>query len=413
MTVHVIGAGLAGLSCALAAADAGFEVVVHEGAGQAGGRCRSWVEPKIGKLIDNGTHMVVGGNHEVFRYLRRIGSVDTLQAGPTAFPMLDLESGETWTATPARLLPSLLASTWRLRRGERANVAQCLDKSRYFRRFWDPLTVAIMNTPPEAAAARVFRRVLARTLWRGQAASQPFLARNGLSETFVRPALTALGNAGATVRLRHPLRRLERKGGRIAELEFDDQTIHLGRKDAVVLALPWVIARNFLPSLPDFPASPIVNAHFRLSVAPAHMPDGAFLGLLGGTGQWLFLRDGVLSITVSAAADLAERSVEEVSALLWADAVKALQLQGSPAATRIIKEKRATLFHTPEVEALRPPARAGENLFLAGDWTATGLPCTIEGALTSGRHAAYQLGATLNGGETAITLSVNDSSKVL
>ncbi len=397
MTVHIVGAGLAGLSCALDARDAGLDVVIHESAGHAGGRCRSWIEPSLGRLIDNGTHMVVGGNQAVFRYLRRIGGTDGLVAGPAAFPMLDLDSGREWTATPARLLPSILASAWRMRRACGSSISACLGRSSNFRRFWDPLGVAVMNTPSDVAAAGVFRRVLARTLWRGQAASQPFLARNGLSETFVQPALAALAAAGAQLRLHHPLRRLVRDaGGAAAELVFDDRTIRLAAKDQVVIAVPWAVAASLLPGLPELPASPIVNAHFRLAADPARYPSGGFLGLLGGTAQWLFLRDGILSVTVSAAAALAERPADEVAARLWADAVKALGLQGDPLATRVIKEKRATLFHSAEVEALRPAPEVGPNMVLAGDWTATGLPCTLEGALQSGRRAAERLLARTN-----------------
>lgn len=391
MTLHVVGAGLAGLSCALAAADAGWSVAVHEAAGHAGGRCRSFHEPKLDRRIDNGTHMVVGGNRAVFDFLKRIGSTDELVGCPPVFPMLDLDSGRRWQATPLALLPSAIAAAWALRHGKDAGITARLGSLGHFTRFWDPLAVAVMNTPATDASALVFRRVLARTLWRGQAASRPFLARNGLSETFIEPALKALAAAGAGVHLHHPLRRLSWSGAEPDGLVFDDGEVRLGAGDAVVLALPWAVARSMVPGIPDFPDSPIVNAHFRLAVTPAKQSPGGFLGLLGGTGQWLFLRGDVLSVTVSAAAGLAERSVDEVAGLLWADAARALSLPGEPAAVRVIKEKRATIFHTPEMEILRPHPRVARNLILAGDWTGTGLPCTIEGALCSGAEAARQL----------------------
>ena len=394
MTLHVVGAGLAGLSCALAAADAGWSVQLHEAAGHAGGRCRSFHEPKLDRRIDNGTHMVVGGNRAVFEFLKRIGSTDELISCPPVFPMLDLDSGRRWKATPLALLPSTLAAAWALRHNQDASITQRLGTLGHFTRFWDPLAVAVMNTPAADASAVVFRRVLARTLWRGQAASRPYLARQGLSETFIEPALRALAAAGAAVRLHHPLRRLSWNGAEPDGLVFDDGEIRLAAADAVVLALPWTVARAMVPGIPEFPDSPIVNAHFRLTVTPAKPSPGGFLGLLGGTGQWLFLRGDVLSVTVSAAADLAERSIDEVAGLLWADAARALSLPGKPQAVRVIKEKRATIFHTPEMEALRPHPRAARNLILAGDWTGTGLPCTIEGALCSGAEAARHLGAS-------------------
>ena len=391
MTLHVVGAGLAGLSCALTAADAGLEVVLHESTDHAGGRCRSWVEPTLDRLIDNGTHMVVAANKTVFRFLNRIGSPDGLAPGPKTFAMIDLASGERWVTSPLRLAPSILASLGRMMfRGDR-DIASCLGGSSQYRRFWQPLAVAVMNTPAEAASAKVFRRVLAKTLWRSAAASRPFFARHGLSEAFIQPALTTLEQAGAQIRLQHALRRVERTGKRVDRLIFDDGAVELGQGDSVVIALPWVVARSLLPELPELPTSPIVNAHFRVAVPPTkHFVDGA-LGIIGGTAEWLFLRDDVISVTISAAAKAAEQSVDSLTQTLWEEICKALEINDVPLASRIIKEKRATIFHTPEVERLRPQPRAGENLVLAGDWTATGLPCTIEGALLSGERAAQEV----------------------
>jgi len=392
MTVHIVGAGLAGLSCALAAVDSGHRVVVHEGARQAGGRSRSWPEPTLKRIIDNGTHMVVGANHAVFDYLKRIGSEDSLMPGPTAFPMLDLRSGRVWTATPLRLLGSVLASMWQMPKTRDAPISAALGRSRNYRRFWDPLALAVMNTPADEASSLVFRRVLTRTLWRSQKASQPWLVKEGLSESFIAPALAELEKAGATVSLNDPLRSLERDGARVTRLVFDSETIDLAPDDRVVLATPWVVARGFLPELPDLPASPIVNVHFRMEEPPTPPNELGFLGLLGGTGEWMFVRGDVISVTISGAAKVIDLAGEDIAALVWQDVARALSIETPPVATRVIKEKRATLFHTPEVEALRPAPRFGDNLILAGDWTATGLPCTLEGALVSGAVAASLLG---------------------
>jgi hydroxysqualene dehydroxylase len=366
-------------------------VVLHEGARQAGGRSRSWPEPTLGRIVDNGTHMVVGANHAVFDFLKRIGSENSLMEGPTAFPMLDLATGKVWTATPLRLLGSVLASMWRMPREQDAPISRSLGRSKNYRRFWDPLALAVMNTPADQASALVFRRVLARTLWRGQKASQPFLVKEGLSESFIAPALAALEKAGATVRLNDPLRALERDGNRVVTLHFDSGTVTLNPGDKIVLATPWVVARGFLPELPELPASPIVNVHFRMETPPPLPNKLGFLGLLGGTGEWMFVRGDVISVTVSGAAKIIDLPGEDIAALVWQDVARALRIETPPVATRIIKEKRATLFHTPEVEALRAAPLFGDNLILAGDWTATGLPCTLEGALTSGTTAASLL----------------------
>ena len=146
--------------------------------------------------------------------------------------------------------------------------------------------------------------------------------------------------------------------------------------------------------LPEVPvpcgSHAIVNGHFRLA-CPARLPGGAqLLGLVGGTAEWLFLRDELVSLTVSAADDLAEEPSATIAARLWADTARALGLPAAPQPPgRIVKERRATFAQTPAAVARRPGATtAWSNLFLAGDWTATGLPATIEGAVRSGQRAA-------------------------
>lgn len=384
-TVHVIGAGLAGLSTAHALASAGRRVILSEAAGFAGGRCRAWDDAALGTRVDNGTHMVVGGNRTVFAWLAAIGATDRLRPAPTALPMLDLVSGERWIATPSALWRDSLATLWRLIAPGQATIGDRLGRLSQYGRFWEPLALAIMNLPAEDASARVFRAVLARTLWRGAAAAQSFLARHDLADTFITPGLDTLAKQGVDIRFGRRLRALERThDGRVETLQFDDETVRVGPSDAVVLAVPWFIARDLIPSLPELPASPIVNAHFRLA---RPVPDSV-LGLLRAHGQWLFGRGDVLSVTISGAASLVDRSADDIAGLLWPEVAKALDLTDAPVAVRVIKEKRATLLHTPAVEALRPQPRLGPNLVLAGDWTATGLPCTIEGALVSGRRAA-------------------------
>jgi uncharacterized protein with NAD-binding domain and iron-sulfur cluster len=102
----------------------------------------------------------------------------------------------------------------------------------------------------------------------------------------------------------------------------------------------------------------------------------------------VFRRDDILTAHASAAAGIDELSNEEVAARFWSDVSRALGLTAEPLAVRVVKERRATLLHSPDTEAKRPHRRQGENLLLAGDWTDTGLPCTIEGAIQSGNLAA-------------------------
>jgi hydroxysqualene dehydroxylase len=130
----------------------------------------------------------------------------------------------------------------------------------------------------------------------------------------------------------------------------------------------------------------IVNAHFKIA-PPAGAP--LLVGLVGGTAEWVFAFPDRLSVTVSAADRLMDMDTQELTALLWRDVAAVHRLDGPPPPCRIVKEKRATFAATPAQDARRPAcATRWTNLFLAGDWTATGLPATIEGALRSGEKAA-------------------------
>ncbi len=408
--VHVVGAGLAGLSCAVSLVEAGRSVRLYEAADQAGGRCRSYHDAKLGCLIDNGNHLLMSANTHALDYLERLGARDTL-VGPerAVFPFVDLSTGERWTVRPdagpipwwvlraSRRIPGTrlgaylqgLRLAWA---GEDATVADCVDvDDPLWARFWEPLTVAALNTRPEEASARLLWLVLKESFLKGEAACRPLIARDGLGPSLVDPALAFLGRAGAEVRFNTRLRSLGFEGEALTGLVFAGETVDLDAGDRVVLALPPAVAGALVPGL-EAPADsrPIVNAHIRLPEAPA-LPDGLpFLGVVGGSADWIFLRGDMASLTVSAAQALVDEPAEAIADKMWRDTAAALGLD--PALrppVRVIKEKRATFAQTPMALKRRARARtAWRNLFLAGDWTDTGYPATIEGAVRSGGNAA-------------------------
>jgi squalene-associated FAD-dependent desaturase len=408
--VHVVGAGLAGLACALQLSRGGHRVALHETAAQAGGRCRSYHDATLGRVIDNGNHLVLSANQATLGYLDEIGAADTL-AGPerTVLPFMDLASRSRWQVRPNRgplpwwvLAPSRRVPGTRLRHYLPAlrlvfarsdeTVLDCLDRHNpLYTRLIEPLAVAVLNAAPAEGSARLLGSVLADTFGRGAAACRPLIARHGLSASFVDPALARLAAAGTTVRFGHRLRGIAFAERRVASLDFGSERIELGTNDSVVMAVPPTAAADLIPKLPVPRGSrAIVNAHFVVTPAPEPLGEAPFVGLIGGTAQWLFLRGEVASVTVSAADVLAERPNDEIAELLWTDASRALGLRGAPRpTTRIINERRATFAQTPAEVTRRPRAEtAWENLWLAGDWTDTGIPATIESAIRSGQHAA-------------------------
>jgi phytoene dehydrogenase-like protein len=233
--VHVIGAGLAGLAAAVELAGDGRPVTVYESGPHAGGRCRSFVDAELGVRIDNGNHLLLSGNEAAIAYVERIGARSTFEElRDAAIPFVDIATGERWAVRPsrgwfpywifsaARRVPGTTARDYlaalRLRRAvPAARVAELLSPdTALYRRLWQPLTIAALNTQAEDASARLLWRIIAETLGRGAAACRPMLAREGLSESLVDPALAYLARHGAEVRFGARLRAVGFAEGRIA-----------------------------------------------------------------------------------------------------------------------------------------------------------------------------------------------------
>jgi squalene-associated FAD-dependent desaturase len=410
-TVHVVGAGLAGLSAATILAERGERVVVHEAAAQAGGRCRSYFDPQLGMTIDNGNHLVLSGNRAVQAYLKRLGASDRLAGPETAeFAFFDLRDGVRWTL---RLSDGRIP-WWVLHKGRRVPGTRAADYavlakflSRHpgqrmdavietsgslWERMLQPVMLAVLNTAPEEGAMDLAGAVVRESLALGGMASRPRIASPTLAAAFVEPAVAYLAAKGAELNLRRSLKAIESGEGKATALQFTGQTVELGPDDQVILAVAPAPARDLLPGLcvpEDFRA--IVNGHFALPEGFDWTKHAPMTGLIGGTAEWVFVFHDRISVTVSGADRLVDDDREDLARRLWADVARTLGLGDAPLpAWQIVKEKRATFAATPAVDAIRPQATASglTNLFLAGDWTQTGLPATIEGALRSGETAA-------------------------
>ncbi len=408
--IHIVGAGMAGLASATEIARSGRAVTLYEAAGQAGGRCRSFHDETLDRLIDNGNHLILGANPAVFYYLDIVGGQDGLAGQSRAeFPFIDVTSGERWTLRPnggrlpwwifsrARRVPGTkwtdyLAGLKFATAGKDASVADCVGASGPLtKRLWEPLTVAVLNAATDEGAARLLWPVLRLTFGQGEAACRAYVARRGLGPDLVEPGVKYVRAQGGGILFNQRLRGLNLSGGRIKALEFAAESIALGPDDSVILALPPAGMSQILPEISvPLETRAIVNGHFRLD-HQLELPGGnRLLGIIGGTAHWLFARDNIASVTVSAADKLAAQNSDEIAKLLWQDIARALgKPPSAPPPYRIVKEKRATFAQIPTMLAKRPPARtAYKNLFLAGDWTDTGLPATIEGAVLSGQRAA-------------------------
>src|SRR5262245_42782861 len=405
-TIHIIGAGLAGLAAAQRASQSHRAVAIHEATAQAGGRCRSYYDQATGMVIDNGTHLLLSGNRAALSFTEAIGSRSGLRGPNEAqFPFIDIASGEQWTLRfgdsrfpwwvfdKDRRVPQtgvvdylpLARLAWAQTDKPIGEIMNC--GGPIYDRFVGPLLLAALNIAPPEGSAKLAGAVVRETLALGGQACRPLLAYEGLGSVFVEPAITHLRGRGVVFAFEDELVELLFGNGRVSRMTFAKQTINLGENDAIILAVPPYVATNFVPDLVA-PSSfrGIVNAHFRID-PPAHLPP--MLGVINGTCEWIFPLPNRISATISDGGRLFDMARAELAQIIWNDIAKVAGLSRDLPPWQIVRERRATFTATPEQNARRPAAEtAWNNLILAGDWTQTGLPATIEGAVRSGYRAA-------------------------
>jgi len=429
--VLVLGGGCAGLAAATALAERGAAVRLLEARRVLGGRARSWVDPVTGDIEDNGQHLILGCYGEFLAFLRRTGAGSGLLYQERDEILLIEEGGRLCRFAPG-FLPPPLDLLWGLLRlrgfplrdavaargllrdlrragsGEDGTVADWLGElgqsAEARRRFWDPLVLATLNLAPERAPRSLLAEVLRRALLGGREASRIGFPRRGLGALIAEPALRFLESSGGEVRAGQPVTGLEwEPDGRFAAACTRDGTLH--RAGAAVLAVPHREAARLLAGRAEefdrdraeaLAASPIVAVHlwFDREVSPHPMA-----GLLDSPVHWVFDRGrlggarppGYLALVTSAAEQEAGWPAERLRSVALKEVRRFFPRSRAATLrrTRVIKERRATPAFGPGHHRLRPPARTSiPNLCLAGDWTATELPATLEGAAASGHRAA-------------------------
>lgn len=433
--VLIIGGGFAGLAAGRELASAAVRVHLLERNPHLGGRARSFTDAATGSVVDNGQHILMGAYQETIRFLETIGTLDRVRFQPSLeVHFVERERGVTRLRCPSlpapwHLLAGVLSSnsfTWRekvqiarlgraldtrlpTRNGiERLTVEEWLThlgQSESLRRnFWDLFSIAAMNEDPRRASAALFRRVLELGLFHSPEYSRIGVPRTGLSDCYTDAASAYIEKRGGTVELGRSVSALVIRDGfcrgvRLADGETLEAT-------AVVSAVPWFDFVRMLPedvlrsdavflNLLGLRPAPIIsiNLWFDRSITGLE-----FVGLRGTTVQWLFNRgkvcgtgENLVSLVLSGAHEYIDRTKDELIAVALSDLRDLFPLarKATVEHSQVIKERFATFSPTPEIEPLRPttvtPVR---SLYLAGDWTATGLPATIEGAVQSGHAAA-------------------------
>ncbi len=433
--IIIVGGGLSGLAAAVRFAGKGLRTVVLEQGSRPGGRTYSFLDVNSSSVLDNGQHVLLSCYTETLRYLAAIGSSDLVSIENRLELSFAEEPGRTAVfrlpdhkASRYHLIKSILAfgllnlgdkiSLVRagyflhhhpdraLRKSKSLTVEQWLKKMGQSPRtcavFWHPLAVSIMNESPELASAELFVRSILIALFSPSEPVSIVTPKRGLSDVFIDPAVKFIEANNGAVRTRSAVTSLEFIGGNATEAvvksgeRFSGEAFILtGNPDHTAALLTG----------PDFPGRrfdrfvPIITCDVWLK-GDWELPQRT--GLVGRSFHWVFSKDGnfagaggtpYVSLVMSGAHDYVALTQEELLRLAVADlhACFPRLKQNDVRHFRVIKEKRATVSLRPDLLDKRPGSRTSmPNVFLAGDWTQTGLPATIEGAILSGFTAAEE-----------------------
>ncbi len=449
MDVVVIGAGCAGLSAAVRLAEAGVTVAVVEAAPRLGGRATAFTDKHSGDRLDNGQHALFGCYHETYAFLRTLGT-DTLAPLDSSLSLVmadrtgrqsrlvcprwpapwHLAAGVLrWNALPwSDRLTTLTLGRWlhhSRRHGPEAAAAQVpadLTVSQWLAQMgqspaicewlWHPLALAALNQAPGVASAQPFARVLAELFGPDPEASSLGVPRVPLDELYAEPAARHIEARGGVVLRRTPAR-IRRVGGTEGlEVTAGD---HRWTPRAVVSAVPWHALDGLWPDDPPAELADTLQRARSMTGAPIVSVNLWFdrpvmterqVGLVGTEFHWAFrqnelvadfaavpenqLRAHLVALVASGAGALVRRENDDLAALAEQDLRACVPSAQGAACLRslVVREPRATFSLAPGAPTRPGTATPIRGFYLAGDWTDTGLPGTIEGAVKSGHGAA-------------------------
>ncbi|MFM8635249.1 MAG: hydroxysqualene dehydroxylase HpnE [Planctomycetia bacterium] len=432
--VAVVGGGLAGLASAASLVDAGISVTLFEARRRIGGRAASFEDPVAGGLVDACQHVAMGCCTNFLDLCRLTGIADAFRRDRTLWFIAP--DGSRAACTPSRLLPAplhlapLLLRMRHFTAGERVRLGEGMLRLARQRRdlpgmpataaawlaangqpprvieyFWRPVLESALGESIDLVSVSAARKVAVDGFLAHRDAADVYVPMRPLGELFGQRVAGWLEDRGATVSIGAMVTGIDRDAdGRALAVRCGD-AVH--PCDAVIVAVPWRLAGRLVPDLvpmvdESLTGSPITAVHLWFDRPVIDLPHAVFLGF---TSQWVFRGDasqgadaGYCQIVISASRGLLDGDRERLLRTV-VDEIRRTFPAASEAPlldSRIVTDPTAVLSVRPGVDAVRPPAHtASPNIFLAGDWTATGWPSTMEGAVRSGRLAAEAAGRTI------------------
>lgn len=432
--IAIIGAGIAGISSAIYLAERGFDVSLFESSNNIGGRMSSFLDSKSGELLDVGQHIMIGAYEHFFNLLKKLGTYDFLyQQKRFKVKFLFKNNSETvleqkfFNDNKGILIGLLLMKGICLKSKIRLVnlIAKIINQKisdtglnceEFLRTqnqgidsiklFWEPFIIGTMNSELNEAPANALIKVINEIFFDSGEKAKIFIPKTELIK-LISPIERYLKDRLSQLMLNHRLKSIDVFNDKVISLKIND--LLYDDFDAVILALPPEAIKQIgkLSSLPNlaevadsFESSSIITIYLWLD---KEIITEKFVALIDSPLQWLFnltrisdefnekLVQNKYSIVISSANKYRDLTKEQILQMCIDELIRFFPQFSSKNIInwQVFNYKRATVRLTPQNVNLRPTAvTAYRNLFLAGDWTATGLPATIEGAVRSGETAA-------------------------
>ncbi len=431
-SVSVIGGGIAGLSSAVFLAEKGYKVTLIESSPKFGGRAYSFFDKATGLQLDNGQHILASWYKDTFEFLKLIGTYDKLSFQKQLEVEFRDKDGNSYSLKASKLPPPLhlaggVMSYKALDMKDKLAIVRLVNKikknkftdnhlkgfntEKLFKisaqtdkaidYFWKPFIIAVFNAEPQDTSAYLFSKMIRRGFIE-KGGSELVLPKDFLNDIFAEPALEYLTQKGSVILSNKSVAGFKFKGDTISSLILEDNSEV--KTDLYISAVPFFNFKNMLgvdvynkyfEGLNELSPSPIVNIHLKFDKEISSIFKCEFIGLLNTASQWVFkVTKDQVCIVISSARDISDLSKEDITILAEKELKMCLpELSGfNITASRVIKEMRATFVPDSKSLKNRPANLTGiKNLFIAGDWTDTELPSTIEGAVKSAKKCVSEI----------------------
>ena len=428
--IVIIGAGWAGLSAAVKLTQQGYKVTVFESAKQAGGRARGVSFNDLD--VDNGQHLLIGAYTESLDLMKMVGI--NIETALKRLPLLLTVIGKTNLILQAPALPAPLHLLYALVTAKGLNIKDKIAAVRFglslkkynfqfnqdisvedlftltkqtnilIKQLWEPLCLATMNTPIETASANVFMRVFKDAFTNKTKDADSLLPTTDLSNLFPNAAIKYIENKGGKVHVKSRVDNIE-----IIENKITSVTAKINNKLENIKASQVIIAvapqntnkltsdisalKNISEDINKMTYQPIVTVY--LQYPEDVQLTQAMFGLSNTLSQWVFDRgsfcqqNGLISVVISTVGEHMAMDDAKLTQTVHDEISVLFTNQPTLIDSFVIREKRATFACTVNINNIRPKNITNiEGLYLAGDYTDTGYPATLEGAVRSGITAA-------------------------